>query len=300
MQSFFWVCLFLGSTWFASGRFLHMKRVSGGKERSLSRSYTPKSENQRTYVADLKSPSKDIVVGVGPAGTGKTLFACHVAVEALRSGRVSKIIITRPVVSVEEDIGFLPGNLVMKMDPWTKPIFDILLEVYTQKDIDAMIHGGVIEIAPLAFMRGRTFKRAFLIADEMQNSSPNQMLMLLTRLGEGSKMVLNGDLNQSDRSEDNGLRDLLQKLKGSSVEGMGYTEFELEDVERHPMVRRILTLYETPPHQEKKTPPRRVRKPKVQEADRTIFEDAAIIPRDSIPERVQDTEGFATAKWIGW
>lgn len=226
----------------------------GTRLKSLAHIYKPKSINQQQYVSFLESKNVDIVFGIGPAGTGKTLFACNAAVGRLRAGSIHKIIITRPVVSVEEDIGFLPGNLVMKMDPWTRPIFDILLEFYSQKEIDLMIHGGVIEIAPLAYMRGRTFKHAFVIADEMQNSSPNQMLMLMTRIGEGSKMVITGDLKQSDRSEDNGLRDVLSKLKtAGGIEGVGYVELDFEDVERSPIVKRVLGLYENPA----KAPPKK-------------------------------------------
>jgi phosphate starvation-inducible PhoH-like protein len=203
----------------------------------------------------LEEPDTKIVLSVGAAGSGKTLFACYTAIQELRRGMVTKIVMTRPVVPVEEEeIGFLPGSLNNKMDPWTRPIFDILLEFYTQKDIDAMLHGGVIEISPLAFMRGRTFKRAFIIADEMQNSSPNQMLMLTTRLGEGSKMVITGDLKQSDRGVDNGLADLLRKLKAyekassnndniSNTSAIKYVELESADVQRSAIVSKILDIY---------------------------------------------------------
>ena len=232
--------------------------------RSISPVYTPRTLNQKTYVQYLEEPSTKIVLGVGAAGSGKTLFACYTAIQELRRGTISKIIMTRPVVPVEEEeIGFLPGSLINKMDPWTRPIFDILLEFYAQKDIDAMLHGGVIEISPLAFMRGRTFKRSFIIADEMQNSSPNQMLMLTTRLGEGSKMVITGDLKQSDRGVHNGLADLLQKLKvyekghstghsastsntsdtGSLNQDIKYVELESADVQRSAIVSKILDIY---------------------------------------------------------
>jgi len=216
--------------------------------RAISPVYTPRTANQKTYVKYLEEDSAKIVLGVGAAGSGKTLFACYTAIQELRRGSVSKIIMTRPVVPVEEEeIGFLPGSLINKMDPWTRPIFDILLEFYAQKDIDAMLHGGVIEISPLAFMRGRTFKRAFIIADEMQNSSPNQMLMLTTRLGEGSKMVITGDLKQSDRGTDNGLSDLLRKLKAyenrGETDSIKYVELESEDVQRSPIVSKILDIY---------------------------------------------------------
>jgi phosphate starvation-inducible PhoH-like protein len=223
--------------------------------RSISPVYTPRTANQKTYVKYLGEPDTKIVLGVGAAGSGKTLFACYSAIQELRRGSISKIIMTRPVVPVEEEeIGFLPGSLINKMDPWTRPIFDILLEFYAQKDIDAMLHGGVIEISPLAFMRGRTFKRAFIIADEMQNSSPNQMLMLTTRLGEGSKMVITGDLKQSDRGVDNGLADLLRKLKtynekeggvdrSSNKTAIKYVELESADVQRSAIVSKILDIY---------------------------------------------------------
>jgi len=206
--------------------------------------YSPKTPNQATYVDQLSDESKKIVVGVGAAGSGKTLFACCQAVSDLKRGAIQKIIMTRPVVSVEEDIGFLPGSLIHKMDPWTRPLFDILLEFYSQKDIDSMLHGGVIEIAPLGYMRGRTFKRAFIIADEMQNSSPNQMLMLVTRIGDESKMVITGDLNQSDRGADNGLADFVGRVKRSGYDSeFGYVELGIEDVQRSAIVAKVLDLY---------------------------------------------------------
>jgi phosphate starvation-inducible PhoH-like protein len=237
--------------------FMRMKKNANGVDASVGKfmvpKYLPKSENQKKYVECLKKHDMKIVIGVGAAGTGKTLFACCQAVDDLKRGVIQKIIMTRPVVPVEEDIGFLPGSLMHKMDPWTRPIFDILLEFYSQKDIDAMVHGGVIEISPLGFMRGRTFKRAFIIADEMQNSSPNQMLMLATRIGDDSKMVITGDLNQSDRGRDNGLSDLLVKIKAAAAastvssnytRGIGYVEFGVGDIQRSPIVSDVLRIYE--------------------------------------------------------
>ena len=163
-------------------------------------SYVPKSFNQRTYVSYLKSTKMPLVIALGSAGSGKTLFACIEAISQLKRGIIQKIILTRPLISVEEEeIGFLPGNMNHKMDPWTRPMFDIFREVYEPNELESMVKHGIIEIAPLAFMRGRTFHRSFVLADEMQNSSPSQMLMLTTRLGKDSKMVITGDLQQSDR-----------------------------------------------------------------------------------------------------
>ena len=232
--------------------------------KALSPTYQPKGVNQRRYVHALQNTNTSLVVNLGPAGTGKTLFACHAAVQSLRRGDIQKIILTRPVVSVEEEIGFLPGNLISKMDPWTRPIFDILLECYSQTEIDTMMRAGVIEISPLAFMRGRTFKKAFILADEMQNSSPNQMFMLITRIGQGSKMVITGDLKQSDRGVDNGLADFVRKLRAkpmnaTNLMGIELVEMEREDVERSPLVKQLLELYETPV--QKSPTPRRSRSP---------------------------------------
>jgi phosphate starvation-inducible PhoH-like protein len=214
--------------------------------RGISPLYSPRSTNQKKYVDTLNNQNTTLVFGIGPAGTGKTLFACNAAIRDLKQGKIQKIVITRPVVPVEEELGFLPGNIKHKMDPWTRPIFDIFLEYYNQKDIDSMIHGGIIEISPIGFMRGRTFKKAFIIADEMQNSSPNQMLMLITRIGDNSKMVITGDVNQSDRGSLNGLVELLNKLKNSPPEytnRIGYVKFNETDVQRSPIVADILNMY---------------------------------------------------------
>lgn len=221
--------------------------------KSISPEYRPRGENQDSYFSYLNDDNIQVVLGVGPAGSGKTLFACYTAVQELKKGNIQKIIMTRPLISVDkEDIGFLPGSLVQKMDPWTRPIFDILLEFFSQRDIDVMIESGVIEISPLAYMRGRTFKRAFIIADEMQNSSPNQMLMMLTRIGEGSKIVITGDLKQSDRMDENGLLDFIQKLKrtqqnnftSSDLSNIRLVEFKTKDIERSPIVSKILNIYD--------------------------------------------------------
>jgi phosphate starvation-inducible PhoH-like protein len=184
------------------------------------------------------------VFAIGPAGTGKTMLAVQWAIEQLQGGEIDRIIITRPAVSVDEEHGFLPGDLNQKMEPWTKPIFDVFAECYSTKDIARMVEEGVIETSPLAYMRGRTFKNAAIIADEMQNATPSQMKMLLTRLGAGSKMVVTGDLNQADRPKENGLLDFLNLFKG--FHGNRYVdlcEFDICDIERHDAVKEILSIY---------------------------------------------------------
>jgi len=177
------------------------------KRKLMKNMYVPKSMNQQKYVDYLNDKNNTLVVAIGSAGSGKTLFACIKAIELLKNKKIKKIIITRPVVSVEENIGFLPGNIESKMDPFMRPIFDIFSEMYSVKEIHDLISMGHIEISPLAYMRGRTFKNAFIIADEMQNSTPNQMFMLVTRLGSNSRLVVTGDLQQTDLNKTNGLED---------------------------------------------------------------------------------------------
>ena len=203
----------------------------------------PKNDHQRDYNRVLYG-MKPMVFAIGPAGTGKTMLACYAAIQGLNDESFSKIILTRPAVSVEEDIGYLPGTLEEKMDPWTRPIMDIFGEFYTQTQIASMIKEKVIEICPLAFMRGRTFKSAFIIADEMQNSTPNQMKMLLTRMGDESKMVITGDLRQHDRKyDDNGLKDIYEKIKDKRHKHIEWITFEHADIERSLVVKDILEIY---------------------------------------------------------
>jgi len=193
---------------------------------------------------DLLSPSKDIVVGVGPAGTGKTMLAVQVAIKLFRDKTVDKIVITRPVVSVDEDIGFLPGTLEEKMGPWTIPIIDVFKMYYCTNDIRSMLYEGIIEMAPLAYMRGRTFKKAMIVADEMQNATENQMKMLLTRIGDRSKIVVTGDLEQTDRPNRNGLSDFVDRLKQKQKsEKISMVNFNHRDVVRHKVVSEVLDLY---------------------------------------------------------
>jgi phosphate starvation-inducible PhoH-like protein len=206
----------------------------------------PKSRNQETYIDLLENPQRLIVFATGPAGTGKTMLAVLAALKAFRAGECSKIVITRPAVGVDdEQHGFLPGTLNQKMEPWTRPIFDIIEEYYRPQEVARLLEEKYIEIAPLAYMRGRTFKNSWIIADEMQNATPSQMKMLLTRLGEGSKMIVTGDTRQADRQEeDNGLLDFQRLVSDySRCKYVSGIEFDHRDIQRHPAVLEILKIY---------------------------------------------------------
>jgi len=202
----------------------------------------PRNTAQETYVEALLS--KRMVFAVGPAGTGKTLLAVLRAIQALRSQEITKIIITRPAVSVDEKHGFLPGTLNEKMEPWTRPIFDVFEEYYGLIETAKMLEDGVIEIAPLGFMRGRTFKHAYVIVDEAQNCTVDQMKMVLTRLGERSSIVVTGDLRQHDRGfEKNGLLDFLDRLIKNPSLSLEVCKFGREHVERDELVAEVLRIY---------------------------------------------------------
>jgi phosphate starvation-inducible PhoH-like protein len=211
----------------------------------------PKTPNQSEYCDLLENEEISVVVGIGPAGCGKTLLACNEAIQQLVNKNVQKIVITRPVISVDdEQIGFLPGSMSQKMDPWTRPIFDVFNEVFSKQQMLSLFDNNMVEIVPLAYMRGRTFKNTFIIADEMQNSSPNQMLMLLTRIGEKSRIAITGDLRQSDRSSTNGLSDLINKIKKSAwmqtdtSSKIKYVEMDSSDIQRSEVLKQIIELYE--------------------------------------------------------
>jgi phosphate starvation-inducible PhoH-like protein len=172
------------------------------------------------------------------------MLGVQMAIKLYKEGVISKIIVTRPAVSVDEEHGFLPGTLNQKMEPWTRPIMDVFEDYYHPREIAEMLEDGAIEISPLAYMRGRTFKNAFIIADEMQNATPSQMKMLLTRLGDGSRMVVTGDLNQADRPRENGLLEFCSLYgQGGDYRMIAMAEFEAKDVERHPVVKEILSIY---------------------------------------------------------
>lgn len=216
---------------------------------NIKTNYIPKTDNQKYYKESLNNPKINLLFCVGPAGTGKTLFACQYAIQLLQKNKIERVIITRPTITIEENMGFLPGDIKEKMYPWTIPIFDIFREYYSKKEITSLVHDNIIEIVPLGFMQGRTFKRSIIIADEMQNSSPNQMFMLLTRIGEKSKMIITGDLMQTSNSN-NGLYDITKKLNNKYVlksdmikDSINIINMENNDIQRHPIVFTINSLY---------------------------------------------------------
>lgn len=205
----------------------------------------PKSINQEKYIISLLDDETDIVVVSGPAGTGKTYLAMLAAIKALRSGECNQIILTRPAVGVDDEKhGFLPGDLNAKMEPWTRPLLDVLKEYYSVKEIQQMLEEQIIEIAPLAFCRGRNFKHSWIILDESQNCTPGQLKMIMTRIGEGSKLIITGDIEQTDRkTAQNGLMDLIDKLNSYQVPGLSLCKFDVKDVQRHKIIEHILKLY---------------------------------------------------------
>ena len=206
----------------------------------------PKSRGQEALVLSLMDDQVSITIAVGPAGTGKTYLAMQAAIKALRTGEIEKIVLTRPAVGVDDEKhGFLPGDLNQKMEPWTRPLLDVLHEYYSPKDVAAMLADQIIEISPLAFMRGRTFKNAYIIADEMQNATPSQMKMLLTRIGVGSRIVVTGDVEQADRTTiNNGLIDIAARLERTPSTGLQVCHLGTKDIQRHPIITTVLGIYQ--------------------------------------------------------
>ena len=219
--------------------------VESGKQRSvgIKRMVQPRSPNQRKYVEAIEQC--DMTFGIGPAGTGKTYLAVAMAVSALMAKKVSRIILVRPAVEAGERLGFLPGTLQEKVDPYLRPLYDALYDLLDQEKVDKMLERNVIEVAPLAFMRGRTLNDAFIIMDEAQNTTGEQTKMFVTRLGSNSKAVITGDLTQIDlpNPKKSGLLEALQVLDG--VEGIRFTHFEDVDVVRHHLVQRIVRAYDS-------------------------------------------------------
>ena len=196
----------------------------------------PKTPGQCKYILALRSP-KPIVIASWPAGSGKTMLACQIGMEHIQSTFRGKVILTRPIVAADEDMGYLPGDMDKKMEPWTKPMFDIFEKYLSHNQMDRSI-----AIEPLGYMRGRTFNNTIIIADEMQNSTPNQMKMLLTRIGENTKLIVTGDLEQSDLGEDNGLAELIYKMSGMDLQYIEHVEMNDNDIVRHPAVNEILKV----------------------------------------------------------
>ena len=219
--------------------------VESGRQRSagVKRMVQPRSPNQRKYVEAIEQA--DMIFGLGPAGTGKTYLAVAMAVSALMAKRVSRIILVRPAVEAGERLGFLPGSLQEKVDPYLRPLYDALYDLLDQDKVDKLLERNVIEVAPLAFMRGRTLNDAFIIMDEAQNTTMEQMKMFVTRMGNGSKAVITGDMTQIDlpNPKKSGLFDALRVLE--DVEGIRFCHFEEVDVVRHSLVQRIVRAYDS-------------------------------------------------------
>jgi phosphate starvation-inducible protein PhoH and related proteins len=201
-----------------------------------------RGNHQRDYLANIRT--KDLTFGIGPAGTGKTYLAVACAVEALQSDKIRRIILVRPAVEAGERLGFLPGDLTQKVDPYLRPMYDALYEMMGFDRVSRFIERNVIEVAPLAFMRGRSLNDSFIILDEAQNTTVEQMKMFLTRIGFGSKAVVTGDVTQTDlpHGKQSGLSHVINVLRG--VEGVAFTFFDAQDVVRHPLVQRIVRAYE--------------------------------------------------------
>jgi len=212
------------------------------------KSISPRSPGQAEYLVAMRD--HELTFGVGPAGTGKTYLAAAMAISHMIEGKVRRLILSRPAVEAGERLGFLPGDMKEKVDPYLRPLYDALYDMLPRDQVEKRIEAGSIEIAPLAFMRGRTLSEAFVILDEAQNTTPAQMKMFLTRLGEGSRMVVNGDLSQVDlpRGVKSGLRDALDTLRG--VKGVAVKRFNADDVVRHPLVGRIIKAYDAAPKPE--------------------------------------------------
>lgn len=239
-----------GQVGYSKKNFENFAYLSPKERAAFEKKFTvPKNVHQEMYCKLLKTKNRKIVIANGPAGTGKTLFATEFGIRYFLTNTYEKLIFTRPSVSVDEELGFLPGTLEEKMAPWVRPIYDVLYNFLSPKEVQQLMEEKVIEIAPLGYMRGRTFKNAWIVADEMQNSTISQMKMLLTRLGENSRLVVTGDLQQFDRAfEQNGLDDFLRKFQARkeviSSGQIATFEFEKSDIQREEVVKEVLDIYD--------------------------------------------------------
>jgi len=226
--------------------FLLLTRCDGFKPL-----YKPMNPKQEKLEGLLRNPKFPIVVVDGVAGTGKTLLSTQYAIQMLEEDKIKKIVLTRPTIYTGPDIGYLPGSLDEKMNPWLMPMLDVFSEYYRREKMKRMLDEKTVEIVPLGFMRGRSFKNCVILADEMQNSYPEQMKMLLTRIGSDSRLIITGDIKQSDLKEVNGLEDFLERLdkkysdsQTMFQDGVSLVRFDQNCIERHPVITKILSLYD--------------------------------------------------------
>jgi len=248
------------------------KSLYQNKSKMLVKMMTPRNSVQDAYIKQINNNDTSIVLATGPAGTGKSCIAVSAAIELFNKGVYERIVITRPAVTVDEDHGFLPGKIEDKLDPWVRPLYDTFYKYFSPDEVKAMIANKTIDICPLAYLRGRTLENSFIIVDEAQNCSVKQMLMTMTRIGEGSKMIITGDPSQHDRGyEKSGLTDLIERLyrkinqnhknqiiennennqdmqvdmpETNSINGIAHIRFTSEHIERHPIIKQVLALYE--------------------------------------------------------
>ena len=232
-----------GNAWAQSGAAV-LRKPNASAPRLRLRPVAPRNESQRRYLEEIEA--NDLVFGTGAAGTGKTFVAVSAALRHLREGSVRRLVVTRPVVEAGEHLGFLPGDLQAKLNPYMRPIYDAFFDLTEADDLTRLEESGVIEVAPLAFMRGRTLAHSFVILDEGQNATISQMKMFLTRMGEGSKVVVTGDPSQNDlpAGSRSGFNDAMSRLRG--VANVAVLEFTTDDIVRHPLVEQIVRAYQAP------------------------------------------------------
>ena len=225
---------------------LDQARAKKHRSRQQQVQLIPKTTNQERFILSLLDSSTDVVIATGPAGTGKTYLSTIAGIQALRNHEVDRIVLCRPSVSIEgENHGFLPGDLSSKLAPWLRPITDILRDFYSVSDIEHMLAEEIIEFASLGLIRGRTFRNTWLILDESQNATPIQLKSLLTRIGENTKIIITGDIHQSDRrTPENGLQDLITRLKNKPIPGVSVCDFHAGDIQRHRLITEFINLYQ--------------------------------------------------------
>ena len=238
------------STYQQQQQFKQLQQTYSAQKYKSKHQLVARNPNQQLYIDTLNTLFPSIVVATGPAGSAKSYIAVAVGIDKLVNKQYKRLVITRPAVSVDEEMGFLPGSITEKMDPWMRPLYDTFYKYYSVAEVKAMIANKTIDICPIAYLRGRTLEDSYIIVDEAQNCTVNQMLMILTRIGSGSKMVITGDLTQHDRGFDvNGLGDFIQRLTNNEINNyntisdIAHIHFTEEDIERHPVIKDIMKLY---------------------------------------------------------